>query len=145
MKNYLVISIILLIAACSKNDEKQAKSELSPFELENGIGPVRSKLNLPDTINKSMALLGKNVFETKCISCHFLDKGIQAPALRGVTKMRTNEYIMNKMLNPDEMMKRHPASQEMFLKYMNRMTFQDISYADARNMLEYFRASANSQ
>ena len=52
---------------------------------------------------------------------------------------RSPEYIMNMILNPNEMLTRHPEAKKMFSIYMTNMTFKDVSIDQARSILEYLR------
>ncbi len=112
---------------------------LTVFELDNGIGPIKEKLNL-GPIDPKMVKEGKALFETKCVSCHKLDEKLVGPAQRDVVERRSPEYIMNMILNPDEMLNKHPEAKKMLAIYKTRMTFQNVTKEDARKILEYFRA-----
>ena len=107
--------------------------------MDNGIGPIKEKLKL-GPLDKVMAEKGKELFKTKCESCHKLDKRLVGPAQRDVVERRSPEYIMNMILNPDEMLNKHPEAKKMLAIYMTRMTFQNVSREQARDILEYFRS-----
>jgi cytochrome c len=111
---------------------------LSDWELENGFGPIKKKLNL-GTLDMEMASEGEKIFESKCASCHKLDERYTGPAQRDVLRRVTPEFFMNMVLNPDENIDKHPHTREMLGQYMNRMTNQNINLKDARSLLEYFR------
>lgn len=114
------------------------ESGLSDWELENGFGPVKKKLNL-DPIDKTMATEGEKIFESKCATCHKLDERYTGPAQRNVLQRVTPEFFMNTVLNPDENLEKHPHSQKMLAEYMTKMTNQNVTLKDARALLEYFR------
>lgn len=124
----------------SFQDKVAAKLGLTAFELENGVGPIKEKLNIPETIDQTMANEGLKLFETKCMSCHKLDEKYTGPALRDVTSRRTNEYIMNMILNPEEMTKKHPEAKKLLALHATQMTFQNVTKEDARKLLEYLRS-----
>ena len=149
-KTFLMLSLsilfLMLLIGCGgeTKDEttqevtKRNESGLSDFELENGIGPVKKKLNL-GPINKELATVGEEIFETKCGTCHKLDKRYTGPAQRDVLQRVTPEYLLNMTLNPDEMIKKHPRAKKMLAEYMTVMTFQNVKMKDALAILEYFR------
>jgi mono/diheme cytochrome c family protein len=115
-----------VIAGCSSQDE------------EIGIGPVKEiKLS---AIDKNLVDKGKQIFDTKCASCHKFDTKLVGPPLKDVTKRRKPEWIMNMILNPQQMTQENPAAKELFATYLVQMTFQDVSHDDARALLEYIRA-----
>lgn len=150
-KNFLIITssifLMILLLACgddsskTDNDESQVKkneSGLSDWELENGIGPVKKKLNL-GPINQELAVVGKEIFDTKCGTCHKLDERYTGPAQRDVLQRISPEYLLNMTLNPDEMIKKHPRAKKLLAEYMTVMTFQNVKMKDALAILEYFR------
>lgn len=112
--------------------------DLTSFELENGIGPVKQKMELGQ-IDPRLVKQGKEIFETKCSACHKLDERYVGPAQRDVIERRTPEYIMNFMLNPEENYKKHPEAKKMLAEYMTQMPNQNISFDEARAILDYFR------
>ena len=118
--------------------QKENTSGLSEWELENGFGPVKKKLNL-GPINEEMEEEGEKIFESKCAACHKLDERYVGPAQRNVLQRVTPEFFMNMVINPDENLEKHPHAKEMLAQYMTKMTNQNVSLKDARALLEYFR------
>lgn len=149
-KIILVLSFSFLLWSCGGNEsnidpekEKLAiKYGLTPFEYENGVGPIKQKLNISSEIDRIKAESGKKIFEEKCTQCHKLDERYTGPALRDVTKRRTPEYIMNMILNPQGMTQKHPEAKKLLSEYALQMTFQNVSQEDARNILEYLRSES---
>lgn len=141
--------LIVLLTACG-GDSKESdtsnqnqsmmnnNSGLSEWELENGFGPVKKKLNL-GPIDPTMAAEGEKIFESKCATCHKLDERYTGPAQRNVLQRVTPEFFMNTVLNPDENLEKHPHSKKMLAEYMTKMTNQNVNLKDARALLEYFR------
>jgi cytochrome c len=144
----IVISMLALVTACGGDSKESDKSNqtvnktnpsgLPDWELENGFGPVKKKLNL-GPIDKTMAAEGEKIFESKCATCHKLDERYTGPAQRNVLQRVTPEFFMNTVLNPDENLEKHPHSKEMLAQYMTKMTNQNVNLKDARALLEYFR------
>jgi len=129
-KSVIILPLLAVFAfyltGCSSEDE------------ELGIGPVKEvKLG---AIDKNLVDKGKQIFDTKCASCHKFDTRLVGPPLQGVTQRRKPEWIMNMMLNPQQMTQENPAAKELFATYLVQMTFQDVSHDDARAILEYFRS-----
>lgn len=114
-------------------------SGLSDFQLENGIGPVTEKLTLGE-LDIARASKGEKAFNEKCASCHKLDEKYVGPAQRDVLTRRTPEYVVNMILNPDEMGKKHPEAKKLLAEYMTQMPFQNVSMPEALDILEYFRS-----
>lgn len=102
-----------------------------------GIGPIK-KVEL-GPLNLTQAKRGKEVFDSKCLACHQFDKRMVGPPLSGVTKRRSPEWIMNMIINTNEMVEKDPIVKSMIAEYMTKMTYQDVSKENARALLEYFR------
>lgn len=128
MKTYIAVFIILLsvsfFAGCGDDETI-------------GIGPVK-KVEL-GAVDKALGEKGKIIFEQKCIACHKLDSKLVGPPLKDVTKRRKPEWIMNMILNPEQMTKENTTAKQLFGQYLTQMTFQNVSQDDARAILEYFR------
>lgn len=137
--------VFLLLACGSGEKPEQAKPAnpdgLTDFQMENGIGPVTEKLNLGE-INPEMAKAGEETFKVKCASCHKLDERFVGPAQRYTADRRSPEYILNMILNPDEMTKRHPTAKKLLAEYLAPMTNMNLTVQQAKEVLEYFRTVA---
>lgn len=163
MKNslkLLLVFIVLLFVACGGKEEKkdepftlkkQAESEnkvetnknVKPSETvdltNKGIGPIKS-LKLPAEIDQAMAANGEEVYKRMCSACHRPDKKFIGPAPLGVLERRTPEWIMNMILNPEEMLKDDPLAKALFVEFNGApMANQNLTEEEARAILEYFR------
>lgn len=112
--------------------------DLTEFELRHGIGPVTAPMTLAP-LDSALAAQGQAIFRTKCQVCHKLNERLVGPALQGVTQRRTPEYIMNMILNPAEMVQRHPDARALLAQHLTIMTNQNVGLQDARALLEYLR------
>ncbi|MCS7082401.1 MAG: cytochrome c [Bacteroidetes bacterium] len=110
-----------------------------PVELE--IGPIKERMQL-GPVDPALADQGKALFEQKCTSCHKLDMRYVGPPLREVALVRSPEYIMNIILNPEGMQERHPVVKQLVEEYMTKMTFQNVTQQEARAILEFLRQAA---
>lgn len=129
---------VLAAAACKKpaNSGGDAASA-------RGVGPV-STVELK-ALDPALAREGNELFDTKCAACHKMGEKVVGPALNGITKRRTPEWIMNMILNPEEMTKKDPVAQELLAEHLTQMTFQNVSEKQARAILEYFRKNDEGQ
>lgn len=156
MKGIIFPLVLAVLIGCGSSDTstkpndaqkttvKKEEGALTEFQLKNGIGPITEELKL-GPIDKALAKTGEKAFETKCFSCHRLDERYVGPALRDVTKRRTNEFVVNMILNPDEMTKKHPETKKLLAEYMTPMTFQNVSKDEAMALLEYLRLAATEK
>jgi cytochrome c len=113
-------------------------SGLTADELENGIGPAKEAVVLGEP-DLALAETGKTIFEQKCLSCHKMGERFIGPDLTGVLSRRTPRYVMNMILNPEEMVKRHPEAKKLLAEYLAPMAQQNLTPTDARAVLEYIR------
>ena len=150
---YFLVSLLLsasLITSCggdsgenktttdSQTVEKTNPGGLTDWQIENGFGPVKKKLNL-GPIDKKLFEEGQKIFDVKCITCHKLDERYTGPAQRDVLQRISPEFFMNMVTNPDENIEKHPRAKKLLAEYMNKMTNQNVTLKDARALLEYFR------
>lgn len=140
----LLLTFMILLAGCggSGNDEQADSSqqkesdELTAFEEKHGIGPIDEVVTVGE-IDMEKVEIGKEIFRTKCSACHKMDQDYVGPPLGDVLEKRTPTYVMNMILNPVEMTKKHPEARKMLAQYMNQMTFQNVSQDEARAIVEY--------
>lgn len=138
----LLLSATFLLIGCGGGEKEAEAPKLTPEgltqeQLKNGIGPI-SAITL-DLLDATLAAKGKTAFDIKCVACHKINERLVGPALAGVTERRSPAFIMNMVLNPDEMVKKHPAVKALLAQYYVPMTFQDVTQEDARAILEYLR------
>ena len=147
----LLLSGTLLFSCSSGENENNAtdareetgianESTDAPVEDEGkGIGPITT-VEVSDSIDEALATEGKTIFEGKCAACHTLtNEKVVGPGLLGVTERRKSEWIMNMVINPEEMTKKDPAAKKLLAEHLTQMTNQDITEKDARALLEFMR------
>lgn len=125
----------------SKKETKEVKKDDGPIiDLSNkGIGPIKS-LVLPDGIDTALAAKGEDVFGKMCTACHKIDRKFIGPKIEGVSEKRSPEWIMNMILNPEEMIQKDPIAQQLLIESnMAVMANQNLTEDEARSILEYFR------
>ena len=123
----------------STASETAAQPEAAPTsDQSKGVGPV-SNVELSASIDQALADQGKSIFESKCAACHKLNERYVGPALGGVTERRKPEWIMNMILNPQEMVQKNDTAQALLGTFMTQMPNQNLTQDEARSMLEYFR------
>ena len=125
-KLYYLIAVLIFITACSKKNE------------DLGIGPVK-KVELGE-VDKVISEKGMQIFNIKCAMCHAADRTTAGPNLSGITKSQTPEWIMNMILNPEQMAKENETAKSPASKFPMKMANQNLSQEDARAILEYFRS-----
>lgn len=155
MKQTLLIVASVLVASCGgKKGEKDPftvsrtpteagkaqHSEAIPVDLNNkGIGPV-TQLDFPATIDTEMAAQGEAQYNALCTACHLVDQRMIGPPMKGIYERRSPEWVMNMILNPDEMLKKDPIAKALLKEYNNAvMLNQNLTETEARAIAEYLR------
>jgi len=120
-------------------DDAAATEEAPVADEGKGIGPVTT-VEVGADIDQALAGTGKTLFEGKCSACHQLsDQKIVGPGLAGVTERRKPEWIMNMIINPEEMTKKDPEAKKLLAEHLTQMTNQNVNEQDARAILEFLR------
>lgn len=157
----MAILFIALLMSCGSKEEKKEESftlkkktetestvaakkdntlPSARIDLENrGIGPIKS-VQLGLEIDQAMATHGEEVYKKMCMACHRPDKKFIGPAPIGVLERRTPEWIMNMILNPEEMVQKDPLAKDLLMEFNGSpMANQNLTQEEARAVLEYFR------
>ena len=155
----LAISTLTLFLSCGEKDTKkeekisigttqpkkeEVKKEVvkasETIDLTNkGIGPITS-VTLGAEINSAMALKGEEVYKAKCTACHKIGKKFIGPPPNKILERRTPEWVMNMILNPEEMTQKDPLAKQLLIEFNGSpMANQGLTEEEARSILEYFR------
>ncbi len=132
-------------------DKKETKTETTTKKEEvvppskrvdltsKGVGPITS-ITLDATIDQAMVDHGAEVYKKMCTACHRTDKKFIGPAPTGIMSRRSPEWIMNMILNPEQMVKEDPLAKELLMEFNGSpMANQNLTEEEARAVLEYFR------
>ena len=92
-----------------------------------------------------MAAMGEIIFSKKCLSCHSLDVNFKGPELGDVVKRRKAEWILNMIINPEEMISKDADAKYLFLTHAVKMVLKNVSEDDAKAVLEYLKFVNNSK
>lgn len=104
-----------------------------------GIGPITS-IDISAPVDQALATKGKDVYDKMCTACHRAEKKFIGPAPTGILKRRTPEWIMNMILNPEEMTQKDPLAKSLLIEFNGSpMANQNLTEEEARAVLEYFR------
>jgi cytochrome c5 len=150
ISSLLISGVFLMMAACGGSDTAEtpgrsaasgaqpAAAQFSDFELEHGIGPVTERIELGPIV-QAWVDQGRTIYEMKCEMCHSMNTRMVGPALGDVMERRSAEFVMNMILNPNEMAQQHPEGRAMLQQYMTVMPYQNVQYDEARAIVEYLR------
>ena len=126
--NFLIAALLLLsIPACGGESSEESDSAQSNAQQESGLTEFE------------LAAQGKKVYEAKCTACHKPHERYIGPASDDILDRRSPTFIMNMIMNPDEMTKKHPEGIKMMQEYMAPMPYQNVTIEQARAIVEYFR------
>lgn len=125
-----------------KVEKKVENKDLASTRIDltnKGIGPIKS-VELEENIDQTMAAHGAEVYKKMCMACHRPEKKFIGPAPKGIMERRTPEWIMNMILNPEEMVQKDPLAKDLLIEFNGSpMANQNLTEEEARAVLEYFR------
>jgi len=148
----LAVLISVVMSSCGGSSEKTDKGKFAPppkakpltyeealadWKNQKGLGPI-SSVTLGE-LDTELAKKGEEIYVLKCTACHTADSEKLGPAPKGIFERRTPEWVMNMILNPEEMAMKDPIGRGMLMKYNTVMANQGLTEDDARAVLEYFR------
>jgi cytochrome c5 len=152
--NYRTLTFVLVSLITFQCKQKEVKGEFSFTKKETsaqiqaskivnlvnkGVGPIDS-VTLGEEIDVEMASRGKSVYEKKCTACHKVGTTFIGPPPNGILDRRTPEWVMNMIMNPEEMLQKDSLAQALYMEFNGQlMTNQQVSADDARAIVEYFR------
>lgn len=156
----LTAAIIASLVSCGGGEKKKQETAAAPAQqaqtttakpaettteadanfMENkGIGPVKS-VTLGANIDQAMAEKGEEIFKANCTACHKPKKKFIGPAPKGILERRSPEWVMNMIMNPEEMIMKDPIAKKLLEEANGApMANQNMSEEQARAILEYFR------
>jgi hypothetical protein len=142
----ILFSSICLAIACNSGSEKESGNSATTT-TENpdvssdpkGVGPIKN-VQLTHPLDEKMVADGQRISSVKCESCHKLsDEKLVGPGWKGVTDRRTPEWIMNFIVNTEEMLQKDTAVKNMLEVCLVKMPNQGLSEPDARAVFEFMR------
>jgi mono/diheme cytochrome c family protein len=147
-----IISLAAFISCGGSTDQKDAvtiegvapmvvvATEVSSDVMaDKGIGSVTS-VTLDEAINEEMVIAGQELYNQMCSACHKPSVKFIGPAPKDILKRRSPEWVMNMILNPQEMVEKNETAKALLEEYNNvPMTDMGLSEEQARSIIEYFR------
>jgi mono/diheme cytochrome c family protein len=105
-----------------------------------GVGKFTS-VKVGPGVDAALASKGSALFKTSCTACHTsTDQRLVGPGLKGITKIRTPEWIMNMITDPAKMTHNDPVAKALLEEFNSvQMTNQHVGDDGARAILEFLR------
>ncbi len=128
--------------AATASAESKGGIDVNAKSDSKGVGKFTdANIKVGSAIDAAMAAKGKAVFQASCTACHTsTTQKLVGPGLKGITKIRTPQWIMNMISDPVKMTHNDPIA-EALLQDMNgvQMTNQNVGDEGAREILEFLR------
>ncbi|HMN06050.1 MAG TPA: cytochrome c [Flavobacteriales bacterium] len=150
------LGIALLLASCGGESQAPATDTAKPAEpaaatpaapageVAYPAGFITAESITPpvgEAIDQGMVDEAMKIFNAKCKACHGLtEEKVVGPGWKGVIHERKPEWIMNMMLHTQWMVENDPAAQQLVEETKTVMPDQELTEAQARNMLELIRS-----
>lgn len=127
-------------AATNETTSSSAVDPDKPSLDDKGVGEF-TQVTIGNTIDPQLADKGKEIFQMKCTVCHQpTSQKLIGPGLKGITQLRSPEWIMNMITNPDKMLESDPVAKALLEQYNQvRMTNQGVDKDGARALYEFLR------
>jgi len=146
--NFIItLAIVTFLSSCGGVSEpKTGSAAQTPVTKTNpgdpmsnkGIGPIKQVVL--GELDQALAAQGEEVFKKMCSACHKPTEKFIGPAPKGILERRSPEWIMNMILNPEEMVKSDPIAKQLLVEAnLAPMANQHLTEEQARMVLEYFR------
>ncbi len=138
--------LALMVVACNSGKNNSAwptgplktMANVTPStNTDKGVGPV-DHVDVA-SLDPSKKEAGAKLFTEKCSACHKLGERYIGPALAGVTQRRQPEWILNMILNPENMILQDPTAKALFATFLTPMANQHLTREEAECVLVYFR------
>lgn len=142
----LALAIVTMFASCGGSSDQKPAATATKTPTSNpqdpmsniGIGPVKEVVL--GELDPTLAAQGEDVFKKMCSACHKPTEKFIGPAPKGILERRTPEWVMNMILNPEEMVKTDPIAKQLLIEAnLAPMANQHLTQEQARAVLEYFR------
>jgi cytochrome c5 len=144
--------VTILVASCGGEGVRKDVAPVDINELTKNKaethGPVvtEDQVQITHPLNKDWVASGKSIYELKCQPCHKLtEEKLVGPGWRDVTKRRTPVWIMNMITNTEYMLDKDSEAQKLLELCMVRMPNQNLSFDEARHVLEFQRSNDGEQ
>ncbi len=124
----LIITIVSFAIGCS---------DTSISSNPKGVGPI-TNLEL-NTINDSLMKVGQQLFKDGCTQCHTMEYKNTGPDISDILANRKPEWVMNFLLNKEEMLQRDSLAILTRLKYKTDCGSVISNKNEAIELIEYFR------
>lgn len=84
-------------------------------------------------------LKGEKLFKANCRSCHWLEKKVIGPALRGVVSRTSREWFKNWVINPNKFIRENSKAAELFNEYneIQHTSFSSMKEEEIDQLIEY--------
>lgn len=137
---------ILMLASCGGGEAPASETEMPAAPVSSvdtkssyaGLGVGKYTSVDVSALTEVQIEAGRAVFDSKCLACHEVsDVKKVGPGLSGITKRRTPVWILNMITNPVEMTQKDPMAKQLYKETLAQMTFQDVSDAQAHELLAY--------
>ncbi|MFI5186787.1 MAG: c-type cytochrome [Chitinophagales bacterium] len=149
--SFVIVAFVAFIAIrCGTDTQKRTQDDkisssnkdtvvISEGVNSKGIGRFK-EITLTHPLDQDMVAKAQLIYNTKCFACHKLtDEKLVGPGWKGVTDIRTPEWIMNFITNTQVMLDKDLQAQSMAVTCVVRMPNQDLNDEQARQMLEFMR------
>ncbi len=88
---------------------------------------------------------GKSIFMTRCAACHNVNKNLTGPALNGIDKKRSTEWIFNFIRSSQTMVKNGDKDAIAIFEQFNKIPMPDhpdLTEENINNIIEFIKSES---
>ena len=146
---FVSCSAIVLAVSCTSGDKSGSQSETPPPAESGSVDPAAksdskgigkfSSVEIGPA-EPTLAEKGEAIFQSRCAVCHKpTEEKLIGPGLKGVTQRRQPQWIMNMIVNAEEMEQKDPVGKALREQYSLAMPSQNLTDDETRQVLEFLR------
>lgn len=134
-----------VFSGCADNAAENTPSPVIESETEEET-EIRGDIVKPGEVqwtsplNEQWVSEGKNIYESKCKSCHAVnEERIVGQGWKGITTRREPHWLMNMITNVDIMLETDAEAQSKLEECIVRTPLENLQREQARKVLEFMR------
>ena len=144
LKGIGLVAILAFAVACAGGDPAGGGASTAPTPATPATPSVElitaDQIVFAEQIDQGMVARGESIYDVKCQACHTLGTNrVVGPGWKGLLEHRKPEWIMNMIVHTDAMLETDPEAQAMLEECLVRMPNQNLTFDDARDVLEFIR------
>ncbi len=140
VRNGAVLVVLAMAMGCGAGETADQPVQETQAAAPAATTTAASLQEPTGPIDQALAKEGEGYFTSRgCASCHKIEAKLIGPALKGVTKTRSYDWLIAMMVRPDSMLQNDAEAKKLLAEYGTPMVNMGATKAEARAIFEYMR------